>query len=479
MDGEFGGLGRTLPDLLSLQRSDVAVVGAPDARSRIDALTRLERMLIDNRSAFGAAISADFGNRSLTETDMLEIVPALNAIRHARRNVTRWMKPEKRHVGVQFQPGKATVRYQPLGVVGIMAPWNYPLLLCVAPMVDAIAAGNRVMVKPSEYTPAFSSLLARLAGEAFPPTHVAVVQGGPEIAAAFSALPFDHLLFTGSTATGRKVAMAAAANLTPVTLELGGKSPAIVCPDADLGKAAKSIAFGKFINGGQTCIAPDYVLIDEARADAFVDVMVDRVRRSYRTVANNPDYTSMISERHQSRLLAAIGEAEAAGARVVRVHGSETASGRAIGPVLVRGAPADGLLMSEEIFGPVLPIVTYRDLGQAMAQINARDRPLALYAFTRSQGSLERVLGGTISGGVTVNGTILHIAQDDLPFGGVGPSGIGAYHGFDGFKRFSHARSVFEIGFMNGFEMLAPPYGQLAKRAANVLIGRGKRVRRD
>jgi coniferyl-aldehyde dehydrogenase len=323
-------------------------------------------------------------------------------------------------------------------------------------MVDAIAAGNRVMVKPSEYTPAFSSLLARLAGEAFPPTHVAVVQGGPEIAAAFSALPFDHLLFTGSTATGRKVAMAAAANLTPVTLELGGKSPAIVCPDA-----------------------PDYVLIDEARADAFVDVMVDRVRRSYRTVANNPDYTSMISERHQSRLLAAIGEAEAAGARVVRVHGSETASGRAIGPVLVRGAPADGLLMSEEIFGPVLPIVTYRDLGQAMAQINARDRPLALYAFTRSQGSLERVLGGTISGGVTVNGTILHIAQDDLPFGGVGPSGIGAYHGFDGFKRFSHARSVFEIGFMNGFEMLAPPYGQLAKRAANVLIGRGKRVRRD
>ena len=472
MDGVFGTETRDLAELLALQRADFGRYEPPGAAARIEALTRLERIVVRQRLDISRAISADFGHRSPTETELLEVVPALNAIRHARRHVARWMRPERRRVAASFRPAKASVRHQPLGVVGIVAPWNYPLLLCLAPLVDAIAAGNRVMIKPSEFTPAFSAWLSQALGDAFGQSHVAVVTGGPDVAAAFCALEFDHLLFTGSTSTGRKVAMAAAANLVPVTLELGGKSPAIVCPDADLGRAAKSIALGKFVNAGQTCIAPDYVLVDEARVDGLVDALVGQVLKSYPTIAGNDDYTAIISASHRARLSAAIDQAEAAGARVIRIH-PDGEPGR-IGPVLVLDAAPDGVLMSEEIFGPVLPIATYRDLDDAVAQVNGRARPLALYCFTRDERSLERVLSRTISGGVTVNGTLMHIAQDDLPFGGVGPSGIGAYHGHDGFKRMSHARAVHEIGFFNGFELFAPPFGRLARGGIRALIGRAK-----
>ncbi len=471
MDGEFGVEPVDLAGVLAGQRAAFEAAGAPGAAARIAALTKLERIVVRGRAEVGRAISADFGHRAITETDLLEVVPALNAIRHARRHVTRWMQPRKRRVAATFQPARASVRYQPLGVVGIVAPWNYPLLLCVAPLVDAIAAGNRVMIKPSEFTPAFSAWLAGALGEAFARDEVAVVQGGPEVAASFCGLRFDHLLFTGSTATGRKVAMAAAANLVPVTLELGGKSPAIVCPDADIARAARSIAFGKFVNAGQTCIAPDYVLVDAARADALADAIAGQVRRFYPRLGGE-DYTAIISERHRSRLLGAVAAAEAEGARVIRVHTDE-APGK-MAPVLVQDAPADGVLMSEEIFGPVLPIVAYRDLDDAVAQVSARERPLALYCFTRDARSLETVLGRTISGGVTVNGTLVHIAQDDLPFGGVGASGIGAYHGRDGFKRMSHARAVHEVGFFNGFELFRPPFGRLARSGIRALIGRAR-----
>ncbi len=472
MEGEFGTATGEMAELLALQRADFARSGTPDAAARIEALTRLERIVVRERAEIGRVISEDFGHRALTETDLLEIVPALNAIRHARRHVARWMQPRRRRVAATFQPSRASVRHQPLGVVGIVAPWNYPLLLCIAPMVDAIAAGNRVMIKPSEATPSFSAWLARALGGAFDRTHVAVVQGGPDAAAAFCGLRFDHLLFTGSTATGRKVALAAAANLVPVTLELGGKSPAIVCPDADLARAARSIAFGKFVNAGQTCIAPDYVLVDEARGDALTDALAHQIRRLYPRLAGNNDYTAIISEQHRSRLQHAIEQAEAAGARVIRVHVDE-APGR-IGPVLVQDAPADCMLMTDEIFGPVLPVATYRDLDDAVARVAAGERPLALYCFTRDERSRETVLSRTISGGVTVNGTLMHIAQDDLPFGGVGASGIGAYHGHDGFKRLSHARAVHEIGFFNGFELFAPPFGRLARQGVRALIGRAR-----
>ncbi|HEX8222970.1 MAG TPA: coniferyl aldehyde dehydrogenase [Allosphingosinicella sp.] len=433
-----------------------------DARLRRDRLERLRAVVAGNEAAFARAISDDFGVRSRTETELLEIVPTMSAIRHARRNVARWMRPERRRVDPLFQPASAHVRFEPLGVIGIISPWNYPLQLAFSPLVDALAAGNRAMLKPSELTPAFSELLRSAVADRFDEAEVAVVTGGVEVGQAFASLPFDHLLFTGSTAVGRSVYQAAAANLVPVTLELGGKSPVVVCPDYDLAKAARSVAFGKFVNAGQTCIAPDYVLVPEGKERDFAEAVMAQVRRSYPTIAGNDDYSGLISERHRRRLADAIEAARAAGA-ILLVHEDEGARDEGkIGPTLVLGASADSLFLSEEIFGPVLPILPYRDLDEAVAFIAARDRPLALYCFSNRGRDRERVLGGAISGGVTLNGTLLHVAQEHLPFGGVGPSGIGAYHGQEGFRRFSHARAVHKVGFVNVFERLGPPWGKMA-----------------
>jgi coniferyl-aldehyde dehydrogenase len=434
-----------------------------DARLRRDRLERLRSLLADNADAFASAISGDFGVRSRTETQLLEIVPTMSAIRHARKNVERWMKPERRWVDPLFQPASARVRHEPLGVIGIISPWNYPLQLVFSPLVDALAAGNRAMIKPSELTPGFSELLRGLVAERFDPAEVAVITGGVEVGQAFATLPFDHLLFTGSTAIGRKVYQAAAANLVPVTLELGGKSPAIVCPDYDLAKAARSIAFGKFVNAGQTCIAPDYVLVPEGKERAFADAVMAQVRTSYPAIAGNDDYSSMISERHRRRLAEAIDAARAAGATVLAHEDDGGTNQGKIGPTLVLGAPENSLLLREEIFGPVLPILPYRVLDEAIAHVAGGDRPLALYCFTNRGRDRDKVLDGAISGGVTLNGTLLHVAQEHLPFGGVGASGIGAYHGKEGFKRFSHARAVHKVGFINVFEKLGPPWGKMAK----------------
>ena len=443
-----------------------------DASLRRDRLARLRQLVSDHVDALAQAISDDFGTRSRTETRLLEILPSLSAIRFARRHVARWMKPERRGIDPSFQPARAWVRHEPLGVIGIISPWNYPLQLAVSPLVDAIAAGNRAMLKPSELTPAFSDTFRRLVAERFDEAEVAVVTGGIEVGQYFATLPFDHLLFTGSTAIGRKVYQAAAANLTPVTLELGGKSPAIVCPDYPVDKAARSIAFGKFLNAGQTCIAPDYVLVPADRAEAFADAALAAARASYPNIAANPDYSCLISERHRRRLADAIDAASAAGATIM-AHEDEGAreSGK-IGPTIVLGAPEDMLLLTEEIFGPVLPVVPYRSLDEAIAFVAARDRPLALYCFTSRRAERERVLNGTLSGGVTLNGTLLHVAQESLPFGGVGPSGIGAYHGKEGFRRFSHARGVFKVGPINVFERLGPPWGKAADFVANLLARR-------
>jgi coniferyl-aldehyde dehydrogenase len=444
-----------------------------DLRLRRDRLNRLAALVTQNGDAFANAISQDFGTRARIETELMELVPTLGAIRHARSNLARWMKPERRHVGINFQPGKAWVRHEPLGVIGIISPWNYPLNLALSPLVDAFAAGNRVMLKPSELTPAFSDTLHAAIAEHFDPEEAAVVTGGVEVGQAFASLPFDHLLFTGSTAVGRLVYKAAAENLVPVTLELGGKSPVILCDDYPLEKAARSIAFGKFLNAGQTCIAPDYVLAPEGKAQALAEALLAEVRKGYPKVAANPDYSGVISERHRQRLLDAVAAAREGGATVLTYEEEQAVAAGKVPPTLVLNAPEETILASEEIFGPVLPIVPFRRLDDAIRYVNERDRPLALYCFSNDKASYRRVLDRTLSGGVTLNGTLLHIAQESLPFGGVGPSGIGAYHGQEGFKRFSHARAVHKVGFINVFERLGPPWGTMARRIAGMMLKRG------
>jgi coniferyl-aldehyde dehydrogenase len=454
--------------LLELQRAAQRKEGLPSARTRIDRLYQLEGMVRKHADSIADAISADFGNRSRFETDLLETMVLVSAIRHARKNVKWWMQPSYREVGINFWPGAAWVRPEPLGIVGIVSPWNYPLQLALSPLVDAIAGGNRVILKPSEQTPNFCDLLRRAISETFEEDEVAVVLGGPEVAAEFSRLPFDHLVFTGSTGIGRRVAAAAAENLTPTTLELGGKSPAIVCPSASMAKAVKAIAYGKFINAGQTCIAPDYVLVPRERIIEFAELIIGEARRAYPDLG--PDYSSMINERAFDRLTSAITEAEAAGAKVLRHPAPSDRARRVLPPVVVIDAPQDSVLMREEIFGPVLPVIGYDSLADALDWVNSHPHPLALYVFAEDTREQSRVLDHTQSGGVTVNGTLLHIAQEGLPFGGVGASGWGAYHGKQGFEQFTHQRAVFRTGFFNSATLLAPPYGKRAKRLLKFLM---------
>lgn len=458
--------------LFDLQHRKSRTHPPADLKLRHDRLDRLATLVKQHGDRFADAISSDFGVRARIETELMELVPTLGAIRYARKYLASWMKPERRHVSVNFQPGKAWVRHEPLGVIGIISPWNYPLQLALSPLVDAIAAGNRAMLKPSELTPAFAELLKETIAERFDHEEVAVVTGGVEVGQAFSSLPFDHLLFTGSTAVGRLVYQAAAKNLTPVTLELGGKSPAIVCDDYSIEKAAKSIAFGKWLNAGQTCIAPDYVLVPEHKAEAMAKALLRQVRESYPDIAGNPDYSGVISERHRKRLLDAVQVAREGGATVLSYEEDAAVKAGKVPPIVVLNAPEATILASEEIFGPVLPVVPYRDLDDAISHVNSRDRPLALYCFTDEKAREERVLGRTLSGGVTLNGTLMHIAQESLPFGGVGPSGIGAYHGQEGFKRFSHARAVHKVGFINVFEKLGPPWGKTARKVAQMMMKR-------
>ena len=456
--------------LLAMQRLAHANDGAPGLRQRLAALATLGGIVRANKDEFARAISADYGNRATTETLLGEVVPALSAIRHSRRHLARWMRPERRHVGLNAQPGRAWVEHHPLGCVGIVAPWNYPLFLTVGPMIDALAAGNRVIVKPSELTPRFSALFARLIADAIDPAHATVVLGGPDVAEAVCALPLDHLLFTGSTQVGRKVMQAAAANLVPVTLELGGKSPAILCRDHDIAAAARTIATAKFFNAGQTCIAPDYALVPAEQVEAFAAAVLAQARAMFPTVAGNPDCTSIISGRHHARLQALLDEAEAGGARTLRLEGAPAE--RRFGAAVVLDPPLDGPLMQEEIFGPILPVVGYGELAEAIAFVNARPRPLALYPFTHDRAALAAVMERTISGGVSINSALMHCIQDDLPFGGVGPSGTGAYHGHDGFRRLSHARGVYKAGRISGFNFLAPPYGKRTAMVMRLLLSR-------
>jgi len=454
--------------ILGFQRAEQRREGTPSLKVRRERLALLADMVRTKADDFAEAISADFGNRSRFETALLETMVLLSAVRHTRKQLGWWMQPSPRDIDFTFWPGSAWVRFEPLGVVGIVSPWNYPLQLSRSPLVDVLAAGNRAIIKPSEQTPQFSDLLKRAIADTFDEDMVAVVTGGPDVATAFTKLPFDHLVFTGSTSIGRKVAAAAAEGLVPTTLELGGKSPALVCPSASIGKAVKAIAQGKFVNAGQTCIAPDYVLAPRGKAEEVAQAVFREALRAYPDLG--ADYSTMISERAFDRMTDAVDEAERGGAHVLRHPVPSDRSRRLMPPAIVLNPPEDSVLMREEIFGPVLPVLGYDTLDDAIDMIASQPHPLALYVFAEDRGEQTYVLDRTQSGGVTVNGTLLHIAQEGLPFGGVGASGFGHYHGRAGFERFSHARGVFRTGFFNAANWLAPPYGARAKRLLKFLM---------
>ncbi|WP_310449099.1 coniferyl aldehyde dehydrogenase [Sulfuritalea sp.] len=436
--------------------------------ARLDALAALVH---DNAERFVDAISADFGHRSAHETRLLELFPSLESIRHNRSHVGAWMKPQRKAASIWFRPGWAQIIPQPLGVVGIIVPWNYPLFLAVSPLAAALAAGNRVMVKMSEFTPRTGELLAELAAKYFAADDVAVVLGDAAVGADFARLPFDHLLFTGSTKVGHDIMRMAADNLTPVTLELGGKSPVILGPDYPLQKAAERIMVGKLLNAGQTCIAPDYVLVPAGREQAFVDAARAVVARCFPAMASTPDYTAIVNDRHYQRLQGYVADAEARGARLEPLStAAADAARRKLPPLALLNVDDNMRVMQDEIFGPLLPILPYTDLDAAIDYVNQHPRPLALYCFENDAGRRDRVLHETIAGGVTVNDTILHIAQENLPFGGVGPSGMGHYHGSEGFKTFSKQKAVFYQSGLNGMSLFNPPYGALFERLTKFLI---------
>lgn len=451
-----------LQQLFTRQRDAFSANPMPSAEQRIQWLKSLSQMLASNQDALIKAINQDFSNRSADETLLAEIMPSLHGIHYACSNIKKWMKPSRRSVGMAFQPASAKVIYQPLGVVGVIVPWNYPLFLAMGPLVGALSAGNRVMIKMSESTPATSQLIKDLLGKIFPEDLVCVALGEAEVGVAFSKLAFDHLLFTGATSIGKHVMRAAAENLTPVTLELGGKSPVIVSAEVPLSDAAERIAFGKTLNAGQTCVAPDYVLVPRNRVEGFVAAYREAVTRFYPKLQDNPDYTAIINERQLQRLKGLLSDAESKGAKVINLY--PEAQGRRLPQAVLLDVNDDMTIMQDEIFGPLLPIVPYDTLEQAFAYINQRPRPLALYYFGYNKAEQQRVLEQTHSGGVCLNDTMLHVAQDDMPFGGVGPSGMGHYHGHEGFKTFSHAKGTFIKQRFNAARMIYPPYGKAIQK---------------
>lgn len=446
---------------------------APSYEERAAGLDRLAQAIRRRQGEMVAAVRADFGNRSEYETKLTEVLTLLEGIKYTQKYLKSWMRPESRHVAMNYKPARAKVHHQPLGVVGVISPWNYPFSLALAPTMTAIAAGNRVLVKPSEYTPESSETIRRILSDAFDPATVSVVLGGADVGEAFSRLPFDHLLYTGSTHVGRQVMRAAAENLTPVTLELGGKSPTIVHAEYPVEKAAARIAWGKWTNAGQTCIAPDYVLVHESRAPALMDALRSSAERYYPTLARNPDYTAIVNDRHYERITRLVDDAVGRGARKVEINPASELlepSARKIPPTLLTNVTDEMRVMQEEIFGPVLPVVPYTSLDDAIEYVNQRPRPLALYYFDDDSRRVEDVLERTVSGGACVNETMVHFGVDDVPFGGVGPSGMGAYHGREGFETFSHKKSVLYQAKWNATALLTPPYGERARKLVGFLL---------
>ncbi len=467
--------------LLAAQRAAFDAELPVPLATRKDRLRRAAAMIRDHANGFCDALSEDFGHRSREQSMITDIASSIGALDHARKYLDRWAKRDAR--GVQFPLGwlgaRAWVEYQPKGVVGVIAPWNFPVNLIMGPLAGVFAAGNRAMVKTSEYTPATAALFEEVVGRYFAADELAFVSGGPDVGQAFASLPFDHLLFTGATNVGKHILRAAAENLTPVTLELGGKSPAIIGRGADIARATERVAIGKMLNAGQICLAPDYLLVPEAQEQAVVDGLKAAVTSMYPTLLVNPDHTAVINDRHHQRLHDWIDDARAKGATIEVVNPANedfaATNSRKMPLHIVRDATDEMIVMREEIFGPILPIRRYATIDDAIGEVNRRDRPLGLYYFGPDADERRCVLDRTISGGVTLDDVIFHNAMEDLPFGGVGPSGMGSYHGQDGFRTFSHARAVFGQSRLDVAKLagLKPPYGKAARATAARTIGKG------
>jgi coniferyl-aldehyde dehydrogenase len=457
--------------VLELQKNLNIKEGAPDIKLRTDRLDRVISMVTKNEKAIIAALQEDFGNRDPVMTAATEVVSVVGPMEHAKKNLKKWMKTEKRKAAIaplgsalSLLGAKAEIRYQPKGVVGAISPWNFPLNLALAPLSGILAAGNRVMLKPSELTPSSSDITKSMIEEYFDESEMAVFVGDPEVGAAFSGLAFDHLIFTGGTAIAKHVMKAASENLVPLTLELGGKSPVVVGKSSKIKETAQRVMQGKTMNAGQICLAPDYALVPEENIDEFVKAAVDVTSEMYPDMKDNEDFTSIINQKHYDRIQGYLADAKEKGAEVVEINpANEDFSQQPhhkIPPTLVLNPTDDMQIMQEEIFGPVLPIKTYSDVSETVDYINSKDRPLGLYYFGEDSKEKDYVLNNTTSGGVTVNDVISHIQMEDLPFGGVGPSGMGSYHGHDGFKEFSHAKAVYKQSKINLMKLagLVPPY---------------------
>ena len=461
-----------LETILRAQREGFNKNPNPDWASRKAKLETLKTLILSHQDDFVQAISEDFGHRAIEETLISEILFIQGGIHHALKHTPKWMKSRKAPIGLHFRPAKNVIIPQPLGVIGIISPWNYPLQLAIMPLIGAIGAGNRAMIKPSEYTPRLSQLLKEVLAKGFSDDEIYVATGGVEVASAFSALPFDHLVFTGSTPVGRIVGEAAGRNLVPVTLELGGKSPTIIDESANMDLAVPRIAYGKLLNAGQTCIAPDYVLMPQAKINAFSDAMIKKAERFYPTFAGNDDYTTIIADSHYARLQELLEDAENKGAHIQTAgqdDKQQLAKERRVPLTVVTNTTPDMKIMQEEIFGPLLPIVASETLDDALTYVQSHERPLALYWFGENKAKRDKVLKQSISGGVTINDIMMHVAQEDMPFGGVGPSGMGAYHGEAGFNAFSHLKSVFiQTRFSQG-KNLFPPYTEKTQKMLRLM----------
>lgn len=449
--------------LLEQQQTAFYTEGTPSRAQRTKWLVKLSEMVGHYEAEIVAACNEDYSCHAFQEARMTECLMPRLAARHARRHVGRWMRRRRVPTSILYMPGYSRIIPQPKGVVGIVSAWNYPFHQCFMPAVGALAAGNRIMLKPSELAPACAELIRKMVEDYFPPDVMTVVIGDQGVSSQFAALPFDHLLFTGSPRVGRMIASAAAPNLTPVTLELGGKSPSIVDESASLSMAAEKIVYGKLFNGGQTCIAPDYVLVPKALREKFVHEAVSAARRMYPNLLGDPSYTAIINEKQEKRLRDLLEEAKATGAEIVDSHPEvmPTPNSRQMQFSLVLDPPETLRLMNEEIFGPILPVIGYTDIDEAIAYVNARPRPLSLYWYGSKMRRCDEILRRTWAGGVTINDVILHGALDDLPFGGVGESGYGAYHGAVGFDTFSHLKPVFYQPRVNAINLIRPPYGRV------------------
>ncbi len=458
--------------ILNSQRAAFEAARPEPMAVRKDRLKRIIAMMKDKGEELARAISRDFGHRSHEQSLMADIMPSITAAKYCLKNMDKWAKAEKRKpmFPLGLLGAKAELRYEPKGVIGIVSPWNFPVGLTVGPMAQAFAAGNRVMVKPSEFTEDTSEMMKTVFAKYFAEDELAVITGGPDVGQAFCSLPFDHLLFTGATSVGKHVLHAAADNLVPVTLELGGKSPTILGRSANIQRAGERIAMGKMLNAGQICLAPDYLMVPHDMEDQAISAVTGAATAMYPTLLNNDDYTSVVNARHHDRLQGLIGDARDKGAEVIEVNPANedfsSSNGHKMPLTILRNVDDSMKVMQDEIFGPVLPVKTYKAIDEVIDYVNAHDRPLGLYYFGEDAGEREKVLTRTISGGVTVNDVIFHVSVDDLPFGGIGPSGMGSYHGPEGFKTFSHARSVYMQPKLDvaGLAGLKPPYGKKTQK---------------